>query len=193
MPRHKTFDKQEVLQDAVELFWKKGFNQTSIQDLVDNLNINRASIYDTYLDKEGLYKQCFFLYRQNIINKIEQIFENENKIKIGFEKFIKYLTSELLLNNNGCLISNSYAELLPSKNNEIRNILDDTRVIWITMIKELLKKAKNNNELKENIDIVNASYFIYSLITGTAVISKTKISQEQIQKSLNLIQITIFK
>ncbi|MCU0354669.1 MAG: TetR/AcrR family transcriptional regulator, partial [Cytophagales bacterium] len=35
----------------MQLFWCKGYNATSVQDLVENLGINRASMYDTFTDK----------------------------------------------------------------------------------------------------------------------------------------------
>ncbi|MEM6816141.1 MAG: helix-turn-helix domain-containing protein, partial [Bacteroidota bacterium] len=44
MPRVKLFDEYEVLDKAVNLFWRKGYYATSIQDLVDYLGVNRASL-----------------------------------------------------------------------------------------------------------------------------------------------------
>ena len=55
MARSKSFVESEVLDKALNLFWTKGYNATSIQDLVDHLGINRASIYSTWGDKHGLY------------------------------------------------------------------------------------------------------------------------------------------
>ena len=59
MPRNKTFNETDVVKDAMLLFWEKGFHQTSVKDLVQDIGINRASLYDTYHDKEGLFKKCF--------------------------------------------------------------------------------------------------------------------------------------
>ncbi|WP_460601774.1 helix-turn-helix domain-containing protein, partial [Flexivirga lutea] len=47
MPRVKSFDEKEVLAKAMCLFWKQGYSATSVQDLVSQLGINRASLYDT--------------------------------------------------------------------------------------------------------------------------------------------------
>ena len=64
MPRTKQFDEKEVLKNAMELFWEKGFHATSIQDLVSHLGINRASLYDTYGGKDELFNTAFETYRQ---------------------------------------------------------------------------------------------------------------------------------
>jgi len=193
MPRQKTFNEQEVLHDAVELFWKKGFNQTSIQDVVDHIGINRASLYETYLDKEGLYKESFYLYRETIQKQIEYIFSTETTIKKGFKQFSKYFIFELLSKKNGCLISNAFAELLPSDNREIEKTLNQTSLMWLTIIEDLLKKAKKNNELKKNINIKETSHFIYSTILGTSILSKTNIQQKKLETSLKMMNKSIFK
>ncbi len=64
MARTKDFDEQEVLKKAVCLFWNKGYNATSMQDLVDQLGISRSSLYDTYGDKHTLYLKALEEYQQ---------------------------------------------------------------------------------------------------------------------------------
>ena len=49
--RPKSFDQDRILEQAMHLFWEKGFEATSIQDLVDHLGVNRQSLYDTFGDK----------------------------------------------------------------------------------------------------------------------------------------------
>ena len=51
----KQFDQDEVLNKALEVFWAKGFEATSMQDLVNNMGINRASMYQTYGIKHALF------------------------------------------------------------------------------------------------------------------------------------------
>ena len=52
MARSCNFDRQEKLIQAMELFWQKGFAETSIADLVEHLGINRFSLYNSFGDKE---------------------------------------------------------------------------------------------------------------------------------------------
>lgn len=63
MARPKAFDQEQALQGAVEVFRAKGFESTSIQDLVDGMGINRQSLYDTFGDKEALYHAALERYR----------------------------------------------------------------------------------------------------------------------------------
>ena len=185
MPRHKRFDKKEVVKDAMFLFWKKGFHQTSVQDLVQETGINRASLYDTYHDKEGLFKESFNYYRDSVKENTQDIFSKHTTIKAGFNGFIKYLTTDLLKNQHGCLISNSYAELLPSQNKDFKKVMEETRKIWKTLIISLLEKANEQNELIDpNINLEYTADSLYMNIVGTAILSKTQIDIEKLQYNL---------
>jgi len=62
MARSKAFDQDAVVGKAMEVFWSKGYEATSIQDLVDAMGINRGSIYDTFGDKAGLFKAALDRY-----------------------------------------------------------------------------------------------------------------------------------
>ena len=52
MPRSKEFDPDVVLDRATDLFWKKGYEATSIKDLVSHMRINRFSLYSTFVVEE---------------------------------------------------------------------------------------------------------------------------------------------
>lgn len=55
MARTKEFDREAVLDRAMRLFWRQGYEATSMQDLVEAMGIGRQSLYDTFGDKRGLY------------------------------------------------------------------------------------------------------------------------------------------
>lgn len=62
MARKANFDRDEKLLVAMDVFWRKGFANTSISDLTDELNINRFSLYNTYGDKQQLYYEALDTY-----------------------------------------------------------------------------------------------------------------------------------
>ena len=55
MPRHKEFDREEVVLKAMMVFWNKGYEASSMQDLVDRMKINRFSLYETFKSKHELF------------------------------------------------------------------------------------------------------------------------------------------
>ena len=132
MARQKRFDTNKVLKDATALFWEKGFYQTSIQDLVDRLDINRASLYDTYHDKSGLFTDCFTAYRNDVLHQVQEVL-NEKSVKKGFQNLFNLIAESLSndINKKGCFLCNTYAELLPSKDKKTHQFLHETKKLWI--------------------------------------------------------------
>jgi TetR/AcrR family transcriptional repressor of nem operon len=55
MARPKSFDREEVLESAMAVFWRKGYAATSIRDLVEATGLNPGSLYDTFDDKHSLF------------------------------------------------------------------------------------------------------------------------------------------
>ncbi len=66
MARPLAFDPQKTLHRATMLFWRKGYEATSMQDLVDTLEINRYSIYNTLGDKQALFELCLEYYEGRV-------------------------------------------------------------------------------------------------------------------------------
>jgi len=66
MARPKEFVEEQALQKALVTFQAKGFDGTSIQDLVEAMGINRQSLYDTFGDKENLYHMALERYRSQV-------------------------------------------------------------------------------------------------------------------------------
>src|SRR4029453_18026773 len=66
MARPRGFAADEGLGRATEVFWARGYEATSVQDLVDALGVNRASLYATFGDKAQLFSAVIHRYRENV-------------------------------------------------------------------------------------------------------------------------------
>ena len=113
MARTKDFDEDEVLQKAVCLFWHKGYNGTSMQDLVDGLGISRSSIYDTYGDKHALFVKTLQRYEESVYEKVVEIVNQTAPAKEIIKQLLNFITSELLNDeqHKGCFLVNAAIEV----------------------------------------------------------------------------------
>ncbi len=97
MARPKAFDRDQALQGALGIFRAKGFEATSIQDLVDGTGINRQSLYDTFGDKEALYHEALERYRTegppSVFSALEGPLPLRRAVALLFEGVITYLLS----------------------------------------------------------------------------------------------------
>src|ERR1700733_11617740 len=96
MARTKDFDEAEVLNKAVCLFWHKGYNGTSMQDLVDALNISRSSLYDTYVDKRNLYLKALAFYQEAGATRLTDVLASNKPAKAKIRQILELVTDDLL-------------------------------------------------------------------------------------------------
>ena len=113
MPRVKLFDENEVLTKAMNLFWKQGYAATSVQDLVTHLGINRASLYDTFGDKEQLFKKSFELYRKTNIEGLKHFLDSQkNDVILSVQQaYFDLLKNHKLLEADQVAVERSQAQL----------------------------------------------------------------------------------
>ncbi|WP_165006172.1 MULTISPECIES: TetR/AcrR family transcriptional regulator [unclassified Enterococcus] len=171
MGRRKEFDTQEVLKKAMDVFWQKGYEQTSMQDLVDAMAIHRRSIYDTFGDKHRLFIRSLKFYEEmiekNIAEKMSEEMEIIEKLRILFS-----LLSVESDHKAGCLVVNSAAELSnvdPVAAEEIRSLLEHEE----QQIFHLLLSAQEKKELSADTNIEALSYYLHNALVGIRVLSKT--------------------
>src|SRR5471030_1502621 len=115
MARTKDFDEDEVLGKAIDIFWYKGYNGTSIQDLVDGLGISRSSLYDTYGDKHTLFIKALESYKKSASGDMCGIVSNAASAKEAIRQLLEF-TTRILLNDEqhkGCFLVNAEVEVAP--------------------------------------------------------------------------------
>jgi TetR/AcrR family transcriptional repressor of nem operon len=113
MARNKEFDEEELLEKAVNLFWRKGYNATSAQDLVDELKINRSSLYNTYTDKKTLFQKSLKKYQDQQTNAMITVLakakDPEKAIRKVFADLVKESKEDTVA--KGCFMVNTAVEL----------------------------------------------------------------------------------
>lgn len=87
MPRKKQFDPGVALRQAMELFWEKGYEATSIQDLLEKMGINRFSLYDTFKGKRELFDAAMALY---LAGQVAPLLEEMRLGKPGLASIRRY-------------------------------------------------------------------------------------------------------
>ncbi len=111
MPRGKTFDPEEKVDEALDLFWREGCDAVSIQDIVDALDLNRGSLYATYGDKEQLWRRALTRYCDQRKARIAELFDDPSGPVLPR---IRRLMLELADPNTelprGCLVVNAITE-----------------------------------------------------------------------------------
>jgi TetR/AcrR family transcriptional repressor of nem operon len=113
MARQKEFDSEEALQKAMEVFWSRGYEAASIQDLVEHMGINRQSLYDTFGDKHALYLKALDRYREVESRKLFELLERGGSVKRALKMlFVGVVEGSLCAGERrGCFMGNAMSEL----------------------------------------------------------------------------------
>ncbi|MFT6972306.1 MAG: TetR/AcrR family transcriptional repressor of nem operon [Roseivirga sp.] len=189
MARKKNFNEQEVLDKAVNLFWEKGYGATSIQDLVDGLGINRASIYATWGDKHQLYLSALQRYRQNASSWLLNEIRTEPSALVIIERFL-YFTIDSVIHDNdkrGCFILNSSTELSNS-DSEVDAIVLENRQTMEKVLTELIKEGQADGEINKAHSPESMGRYIFSTVNGLRVLGMGQISEEELKE---VVQVSI--
>ena len=186
MPRVKLFDKNEVLNKAMELFWKKGYHATSIQDLVSFLGINRGSLYDTYGGKKELFDKAFQLYRTNNSNGVTTFFESQDEVKKGFRELFEMGINEAITDRDqkGCFVVNTTTELIPGEE-EMLKIIRENKKVFEGIFYAFLLKGQQNGEIPKSKNINNISSLFYTFYSGLKVIAKVETNPNKLMNSVD--------
>ncbi len=187
MPKLKQFDQEKTLEKAMELFWKKGFFDTSMQDLVTNLKISRSSIYDTFGGKRTLFLKAFNLYKKTSIGQLEQFLKSQRNVKIGLEKLFSLAIQESLadVDKKGCFIVNTATELA-TKDEEIKTILADNQATLTTIFYNFIELGEKRGEYKKGKDLDAIANLLFVLYNGIRVVTKFDNSPNDLNDSVRL-------
>lgn len=115
MARTKEFDPEQALDRAMQLFWRKGYEATSVQDLVDHVGINRFSLYDTFGSKHELFLAALDRYRDRIVSEGLSMLEAPAEGLAAIRRYFKSVLDGAATSakRRGCLMTNSAIELAP--------------------------------------------------------------------------------
>ncbi|MEU1469397.1 TetR/AcrR family transcriptional regulator [Streptomyces sp. NPDC005761] len=174
MARTKEFDPDAALQSALELFWRQGYEATSVADLVDHLGIGRASIYATFGNKHELYLKAMDRYSEGrdplLLTELSQPGPALPAVRAVVRRFASEATSpDSRL--NGCLITNTAAELTPHDPAATRRV----EVSWEhfeTLLQSALVRARAQGELPDDRDPRALARMLLVLMQGVRIVGK---------------------
>lgn len=174
MARTKVFDEEMVLNKAVNLFWTKGYNGTSAQDLVDELGISRSSLYDTYGDKFELFKSALLQYRKKFGGAMIEMTETSTDYEKTIKDIFQFVVTQSLQErfSKGCFMVNSTVELAPH-NSEIAEIVNDNMQDIENALFRLIKKGQDAGLFSKNNTARSLARFLFNTISGIRVASKS--------------------
>ncbi|MCR8853729.1 TetR/AcrR family transcriptional regulator [Lysinibacillus sp. FSL R7-0073] len=175
MARTREFDEEKVLEAAMQLFWEKGYEATSLSDLTARMGIQRPSIYSTFGDKKELFEAALRRYTTSRAANIRARLQSHVSVKQAFATFFEEVIQAEYMKDlsNGCFCINTMVELAP--HDERFEILTREHQLYLAVIfQETIERGVQTGELEADTDAKSlAQAFIVSLI-GLTVMMKSQ-------------------
>ncbi len=173
MARTKEFDPDTALQGALELFWRRGYEATSMADLVQHLGIGRASIYATFGSKHELYLKALDRYLQLRNPNPIELLSQPGPALPAVRALVQQYAEESACDEQrrGCLVVNAAVERLPGDSAVARRVESSWDTLEVALA-SALTRARAQGELADDCDPRALARFLLVVLQGLRVLGK---------------------
>ncbi|WP_067169916.1 TetR/AcrR family transcriptional regulator [Microtetraspora niveoalba] len=173
MARTKEFDPDAALQKALELFWERGYEATSMADLVEHLGIARASIYATFGGKHDLYLKALERYRQTRDPVLVEALSQPGPALPAVRALVEAYAEESLRDERrrGCMVVNAAVEVMSRDPQAARGV----EASWDTLetaLASALTRARAQGEIPGDRDPRALARFLLVVMQGMRVLGR---------------------
>ncbi|MDC9615014.1 TetR/AcrR family transcriptional regulator [Xenorhabdus khoisanae] len=189
--RNKEFDPDEITDKAMNVFWLRGYEGTSIQDLVEGTGLSRSSLYSTFQSKHHLYQQALKHYSSVTSENIALISGNGD-VKILLRTLLEKIADDEINDEcqRGCFVANASLELA-GHDPEIASLVSENFRRLQSAFEGLIKRGQKTSEISLEKDPTALSYFLLNNIQGMRVVSKGFPIQKRKSVLYNIIDIVL--
>jgi AcrR family transcriptional regulator len=181
MGRPREFDVEVALDRALDVFWRNGYEGTSISELTEAMGINPPSLYAAFGNKENLFRQALDRYIEQKTN-----FWNEALGKSTAREMVEhllfggvdFLTDEC--NPHGCMIVRSSLSC-GAATDTIKQELTEKRAMGEAMLRERLQQAKRNGELPAGLEPAGFARYLMTVMEGMSVRAASGASRKELR------------
>ncbi len=171
MARPREFNEAEALDAAVQVFREKGFQSCSLDDLTERMGIQRASLYNTFGDKQALFLQALAAYQARSLRWMEGRLVRPGPVRTVIRELFDTL-GEREADGAGCLCVNSMIERGPH-DPAVARALDRHQLMVEDLLRQALERGRAAGEFPPGFDCTATSRFLGSVLTSLAVLRKT--------------------
>ncbi len=186
MPREREFDPTAALEQAMYVFWRKGYADTSIDDLVAETGVSRYGLYGTFGGKRRLYLAALDHYRDTLVTAFLDGLEAPEaglaEVRNYFDNLIA--VSETPDGRLGCLMCVTAVDLAPHDDEMAAKVRAHfTRLE--TALENALANARDRGEIGAGADPAALATFLTGIVQGGAVYGRARCDRRAVETYVN--------
>lgn len=175
MGRLKEFDEDKAIDGAVDCFWARGYEATSVRDLADHMGIGGASLYNAYGGKRALFVTALERYANRSSRERIARLEATGQPKQAIEAFLAEIIDRSLKDRarKGCLLVNSALDVAPHDaeiGRVVAGYLEEIR----SFFQRNIEAGRRAGQMPRNIDAPGVSAHLLGVLLGVRVLARTR-------------------
>ncbi len=175
MGRLKEFDEAKAIDGAVDCFWARGYEATSVRDLAEHMGIGGASLYNAYGGKRALFVKALERYADRSSRERIARLEAGGRPKRAIEAFLAEIIEKSLNDRarKGCLLVNSALDVAPHDaeiGKVVAGYLDEIRAFF----QRNIEAGRRAGQMPRNLDAVTVSAHLLGVLLGIRVLARTR-------------------
>jgi len=185
MGRPRAFDMDQALDQALHVFWEKGYEGTSIADLIKAMGINPPSLYAAFGNKETLFKKVLNRYEARRDEIFEEAFAAPTA-RQAIERLLESVAERLSGKDgpSGCLMVQA-ALCGGEECDSVRKDLAARRAQGEILIRKRLERGKKEGDLPKDADLVGLARYLATVMQGMAVQAAGGASRKELRAIAN--------
>ena len=171
--RPREFDTEQALEAAMRQFWSKGYEATSLQNLLEVMDVSKSSFYETFGSKHALLEQCLTLYAKTLITSLRDELRQAKTGLAFIEKVFKGLIDEAAAKGEkcGCLMVNTTNELAQRDKIIAKLVANGTRSLQ-GVFEEAVRRGQQEGNIPVNKTPETLSNYLVSSMVGLKTMVK---------------------
>jgi TetR/AcrR family transcriptional repressor of nem operon len=174
MARPREFDEGVVLDAAVGCFWARGYDATSVKDLVERTGLTAASLYNAYGDKRGIFRTALDHYIESSIGARIRRCETlspRDAIRSFFHDILRRSLSDR--ERKGCMLVNSALEMAPH-DPEFREAIAETLKRIESFFRTCVEEGQADGTVRSSCPAVGLAQHLLSVLMGVRVLARVR-------------------
>jgi TetR/AcrR family transcriptional repressor of nem operon len=178
---------EEVLDKTMNLFWEKGYFNTTIEDIIEATGLNRAALYKYVGDKETLFLKMLERFRKNITDQATIPLQGQANgiegIKIFFSQFLELYESKNL-RSRGCFLISTASDI-HSHNKEVARFIEGFYQDLTKLFRNQFVHTKNQGLLKPEVEIDSVVDFLIGNLFGSMSLCRSSAHKQIFENHVN--------
>lgn len=173
MARPREFDPDTALERALRVFWAKGYQSASLDDLCDATGLGRSSLYAAFGDKRELYLRALDRYEDAAASRVAAALDRPLPIREAIASFLSRIIDDIVAGSGrrGCFIGNCAAELSPQDRDAVLRVRRSLARLE-SAFRDALARAQSRGEIAAASNVNALARFLTSGIQGLRLIGK---------------------